>query len=52
MYVRFFIHLNLTFCTQCAETGVEKWIVDLSDMTCIYYDKSRTEILVECIPVP
>ncbi|WP_316791233.1 DUF1398 domain-containing protein [Pedobacter frigoris] len=41
-----------TFCRQCAETGVEKWIVDLSDMTCIYYDKSGAEILVEQIPVP
>ncbi len=39
-----------TFCKHCAETGIEKWIVDLDKMTCIYYDKSENEILVENIP--
>ena len=39
-----------TFCKDCAETGIEKWIVDLNKMTCIYYDKVGTEILVEQIP--
>lgn len=39
-----------TFCKDCAETGIEKWIVDLNKMTCIYYDKSGNEILVEEIP--
>ncbi len=39
-----------TFCKDCAETGIEKWIVNLNDMTCIYYDKSNNEILVEKIP--
>ena len=39
-----------TFCTDCAETGVEKWIVDLTKMTCIYYDQAGEEILVEQIP--
>ena len=39
-----------TFCKHCAETGIEKWIVDLSAMTCIYYDKAGNEILVEHIP--
>lgn len=38
------------FCKDCAETGIEKWIVDLQEMTCIYYDKSGNEILVEQIP--
>lgn len=38
------------FCKDCAETGIEKWIVDLNKMTCIYYDKSGNEILVEQIP--
>lgn len=39
-----------TFCTHCAETGIEKWIVSLDKMTCIYYDVNGTEILVEQIP--
>ena len=39
-----------TFCNHCAETGIEKWIVDLHKMTCIYYDKQQNEILVEVIP--
>ena len=39
-----------TFCKDCAETGVEKWIVDLTKMTCIYYDKAGEEILIEQIP--
>ncbi|MCK7555925.1 DUF1398 domain-containing protein [Chitinophaga sedimenti] len=41
----------LTFCRDCAETGIEKWIVDLSAMTCIYYDKKGNEVLVETIPL-
>ncbi|MNK62546.1 hypothetical protein D3C87_817300 [compost metagenome] len=39
-----------TFCKDCAENGIEKWIVDLNQMTCIYYDKAGKEILVEQIP--
>ena len=39
-----------TFCKDCAETGIEKWIVSLEAMTCIYYDKAGNEILVEQIP--
>lgn len=39
-----------TFCRHCAETGIEKWIVSLHDMTCIYYDRTGKEILVEKIP--
>ena len=39
-----------TFCKDCAETGIEKWIVNLNQMTCIYYDKIGIEILVEQIP--
>lgn len=38
------------FCQHCAETGIEKWIASLVKMTCIYYDKSGHEILVENIP--
>lgn len=39
-----------TFCNHCAETGIEKWIVSLEQMTCIYYDKAGAEILAEPIP--
>lgn len=39
-----------TFCAHCAETGIEKWVVDLNEMTCIYYDKKGTEVLVEKVP--
>ena len=39
-----------TFCKQCAETGIEKWVVSLTEMTCTYYDKAGNEILVEQIP--
>jgi len=38
------------FCKHCAETGIEKWIVDLQKMTCTYYDKANNEIVVEKIP--
>ena len=39
-----------TFCKHCAETGIEKWIVDLEKMTCTYYDEAENEILVEKLP--
>lgn len=39
-----------TFCTHCAETGIEKWIVSLEAMTCTYYDTEGKEILAEQIP--
>ncbi len=40
-----------TFCDDCAGTGIEKWIVDLDVMTCIYYDKPGNEVLIEVIPM-
>ena len=39
-----------TFCKDCAQTGIEKWVVNLESMTCIYFDKMGNEILVEQIP--
>ncbi|PQJ74509.1 DUF1398 domain-containing protein [Polaribacter gangjinensis] len=39
-----------TFCSDCAASGIEKWVVDLQQMTCVYFDKAATEILVEKIP--
>jgi uncharacterized protein YbcV (DUF1398 family) len=40
----------LTFIKMCAQTGIEKWEVDINKMTCTYYDKEGNEILVEEIP--
>ncbi len=42
----------LTFCKQSAEAGVEKWILDMQKMTCVYYDKAGNEMVVETVPVP
>lgn len=41
-----------TFCSDCASSGIEKWIVDMERMTCTYYDKQGNKILVEQIPTP
>ncbi|HEY5368183.1 MAG TPA: DUF1398 family protein [Hanamia sp.] len=40
----------ITFCRDCAETGMEKWLASLEKMTCTYFDKAGNEILVEQIP--
>ncbi|MCS3530157.1 DUF1398 domain-containing protein [Chryseobacterium sp. JUb7] len=40
----------MKFCKDCAETGIEKWFVDLNKFTCTYYDKLGNEILEEEIP--
>jgi uncharacterized protein YbcV (DUF1398 family) len=40
----------ITFCRDCAETGIEKWFVSLDEMTCTYYDKAGKKILAEKIP--
>lgn len=39
-----------SFCNHCAQTGVEKWLVSLENMTCTYYDTSGTVVLEETIP--
>ena len=39
-----------TFCNHSAETGVEKWTVDMSQMTCAYYDKANDKMFEEQIP--
>jgi len=38
------------FCNHSAETGVEKWTVDMNKMTCTYYDKSNSKMLEVQIP--
>ncbi|MBO9203329.1 MULTISPECIES: DUF1398 domain-containing protein [Niastella] len=39
-----------TFCRHCAEAGIEKWIADLSAMSCTYFDKAGSVLLEEKIP--
>lgn len=39
-----------TFCSDCAKSGVEKWVVCMDKMTCTYYDLEGKELLVEVIP--
>ena len=39
-----------TFCKDCAENGIDSWIVDLQKMTCTYFAKEGNEILAEEIP--
>ena len=41
-----------TFYLDAARSGVEKWVVDMSAMTCIYLDKTGKILVVETIPVP
>ena len=39
-----------TFCIDSAKSGIEKWVADLSAMTCTYFDKAGTVLVVESIP--
>ncbi|MGK4569394.1 DUF1398 domain-containing protein [Flavobacterium sp. 3HN19-14] len=39
-----------TFCNDCAKSGIEKWVVNMAEMTCIYYDRKGNEVLAEQIP--
>jgi uncharacterized protein YbcV (DUF1398 family) len=39
-----------TFLSDCAKSGVEKWVVVMDKMTCSYYDKAGNELVVEAIP--
>ena len=41
-----------TFCSDCAKSGVEKWVVDMTKLTCVYFDKEGNEMLAEAIPAP
>lgn len=38
------------FCKDCAETGIEKWMMCLNTMTCIYFNLTGNEILSEKVP--
>jgi uncharacterized protein YbcV (DUF1398 family) len=39
-----------TFCKHAAETGVEKWTVDMEAYTCTYYNKAGDVMLEEVVP--
>ena len=38
------------FINSCAKNGINKWIMDLKDFTCIYYDKEENAVLTEIVP--
>jgi uncharacterized protein YbcV (DUF1398 family) len=40
----------LTFIKMCATFGIEKRAISMNKMTCTYYDREGSEILVENIP--
>jgi uncharacterized protein YbcV (DUF1398 family) len=40
----------MTFCEDAAKTGVEKWTVDMKNMTCSYFDNAGNILAVEKIP--
>ena len=40
----------LTFCTQVAHAGVEKWVVDTQTMLCCYYNLDGNLMIAEPIP--
>ena len=39
-----------TFCADCAQSGIEKWVVDLDRFTCTYYNTLITAVWLETIP--
>ncbi len=40
----------MAFCSKAAKSGIDKWAVNMKEMTCTYYDLSGISILVEDIP--
>lgn len=40
----------ITFCKQAAEAGVNKWVVDLEELTCTYYNVAGENMVEEQIP--
>lgn len=40
----------ITFCNEVAQTGIYKWVVNLENMTCDYYDKNEIIVISEVIP--
>ncbi len=40
----------MTFLSDCAKSGIEKWVVLMDRMTCTYFDKKGEAVVVEKIP--
>ncbi|TRX00213.1 DUF1398 domain-containing protein [Flavobacterium gawalongense] len=40
----------LTFCNHAAQCGIARWSVNIIEMTCTYFDKLASAILIEKIP--
>lgn len=38
------------FCRMCAESGVEKWVVSMGEMSCVYFDVEGRVMVEERIP--
>ena len=38
------------FCIEVATAGVYKWVSELDEMTCTYFDKTEQVIIIESIP--
>lgn len=41
----------MTFCRDCADSGVEKWTLDMKAGICTYYDRKGEVLIVEHFPV-
>lgn len=39
-----------TFCREIAGAGVYKWVSNMDEMTCSYYDLNENVVIVEAIP--
>lgn len=40
----------LTFCQDCASSGIDHWNVKTHEHTCTYYSHTKEEVLVEHFP--
>ncbi len=40
----------VTFCQEAAKAGVQKWVTNTQEKTCVYFDQEGNSILVETIP--
>jgi len=38
------------FINSCAKYGINKWVMNLEDFTCIYFDKDENAVLTEIVP--
>ena len=40
----------MTFCQHAAQSGIVKRVLNMTDMTCSYYDSDDQEVVVETVP--